>query len=245
MVADSASLLFAILDGAETGSAPLLVRVLDSPDVALLEDLNSPPELRVAHAASGTDPVDVAIAGVFDPAFVTNLAFPALADYAPTVAGETDLTIIPTGNPGTLLVEQALNLRYGERASLFFVGPPEDLETVTYLDDNRRLGQFAQLRVVQADNSYSLVDVYLVEQGDDFTTFQPLFRSLAYRASTGALRILPNAYELVITPAGDDGTILAGPVNLDLQAGGLYGYYIVTSPDPDSVELRPLDDLAP
>ena len=48
----------------------------------------------------------------------------------------------------------------------------------------------------------------------------------------------------MVTPAGDPDTVLAGPTNLDLDATGIYGYYIVDSDQVDTVELRPLDDLA-
>ncbi len=242
---ERSSLLFSILDGAGTGTADLLVRVFGSDSLALLEDLNSPPELRAAHTALSTDPVDIAVGGNFSPPLIENLAFPDLSAYQQAPAGESDLVVTDTGNQGAMLVEGSLDLLYGDRSTLYFVGPPETLEVVSFFDDNRRLARYAQLRFLQMAANDSLLDIYLVEQGEDYTEFLPLIQNLAYKDNSGYLRIIENDYELVITPANDPDTVLAGPLNLDLDVTGIYGFYIVDSIDTDTVDLLTLDQLLP
>jgi hypothetical protein len=242
----SRTLLFSILDDAGTGTGEVFIRVLGSNDFGVLLDLNSPPELRAVHAAFGTDPVDIAVAGDFDPPLFEDLAFPELQGYEPTLSGENDLTVTDAGNPGAPLVEGTLNLLNGDRSIALVVGPPEDLELVSFFESNRRFARYARLRFLQmaANEATDALDIYLVDQGEDYTEFVPLVRNLVFRASTGYIDIVEGDYELVVTPAGDPDTVLAGPTNLDLDATGIYGYYIVDSDQVDTVELRPLDDLA-
>ena len=243
----SRTLLFSILDDAGTGTGELFIRVLGSNDFGALLDLNSPPELRAVHAALGTDPVDIAVAGDFDPPLFENLAFPELQAYEPTLPGDNDLTVTDAGNPGAPLVEDTLSLLNGDLSITFVTGPPEDLEVVSFFENNRRLARYARLRFLQmsANEATDVLDIYLVDQGEDYTDFAPLVRNLFFQTGSGYLEILEGDYELVVTPAGDRDTVLAGPINLDLDVNGVYGYYIVDSDQVDTVELRPLDDLAP
>lgn len=241
------NVLFSILDDAGLGTAELFVRVLGASDLSVLTDMNSPPELRAAHAAFGTDPVDVAVAGEFNPPLFQNIPFPELQGYAQTLDGENDLTVTDAGNPGAPLVEGTLNLINGDRSILFVVGPPEDLGVVSFFEFNRRLARYGQLRFLQmaANEANDVLDVYLVEQGEDYTEFRPFAENFVFQASTGYVNVVEGDYEVVVTPANDPDTVLAGPIALDLDASGIYGYYIVDSAQVDTVELRPLDDLAP
>jgi hypothetical protein len=244
--AASRTLLFSILDNAGIGSGELFVSVLGSSDVGALTDASSPPEVRAVHAAFATDPVDVALDGDFDPPLFEDLAFPDLQGYRPTVAGEIDVAVTAAGNPGAPLADDQLDLVNGDRSIVLFVGPPEDLEVISFFESSRRLARYAQLRFLQlaANEANDVLDIYLVEQGEDYTDSPPLVRNLVFRGNTGLLDVLEGDYELVVTPAGDPDTVLAGPVNLDLDATGVYGYYIVDSAEVDTVELRELDDLA-
>jgi len=241
------TLLFSILDAAGTGTGELFVRVLGSSDIGALVDLTATPEVRAVHAAFGTAPVDIAVDGDFDPPLFEDLVFPELQGYLPAPAGESDLTVTDAGNPGALLIETTLDLFNGDREIQFVVGPPGDLELLSFLESRRRLARYAQLRFFQmsANEATDFVDIYLVDQGEDYTDFAPLIRGLFFQSDTNYINRVEGDYELVVTVANDPDTILAGPENLDLDAGGIYGYYIVDSDQPDTVELRPLDDLVP
>ncbi len=239
--------IFALLDAAGTGTADFAVSVAASRSLQLLEDVNAAPELRFVHAALATDSVDLVLDDNFANPLVSNLAYPNLAAYAVMPTAEpVDIKVASTGNTTTILAGTdpvTVDLSFGDRASLFLLGPPENLEVVAVVDDNRGLAGYAKLRLIQADPTYGAVNVYLVDPGEGIGNTAAVFANLAYRGTTGYLEIVPGSYDLYIRPTGS-AVELVGPVAVTLQANQVYGYYILDTNVDEVSELRPLDDAS-
>ncbi len=237
--------IFALLDAAGTGTANFAVTVMGSRSLQALEDINALPELRFAHAALGTDAVDLVLDDNFAAPFVSNLAYPNLAGYTTMPTAEAvDIKVVSTGNTSTILAGTdpiMADFSFGDRASLFLLGPPENLEVLALVDDNRGLARYAKLRLIQADPTYAAVNVYLVDPGAGIGNSSAAFANLPYRGNTGYLEVIPGGYDLYVRPTGSS-VELVGPVPITLETNSVYGYYILDTDVDDVSELRPLDD---
>ncbi len=239
------NLLFAVLSGADQGTAPLLVRVLGDPFIVTLQDQNSPPGLRAAHSVFNTGAVDFVVDDNFGSPLISDVAFKEVTagDPSPVTGLEVPLDVTPTGDPGMSLVEDTLVLENGVAYSLYYVGVPDSLSAVQLLDDSRRLAEFAKLRVFEGAANYFAVDVYFVEPGEDYRNFFPSISGLAFGNDTGYLELSPDVYDIVFTPNGVPDTIIAQLQNQDLIGTGLYSILIVDTADANVAELVFYDDV--
>jgi hypothetical protein len=250
------NVLFAALDGAGVGTAPFFVRVLGDPLTFALPDALSPPQLRAVHASQDTGAVDYFIDDeMLTSAFITNVSFKEVTGYQPNAPEGADLELDVTLTGDTnVLAEGLLTLVNGRQNSVYLVGTNALPSTDQLFDDNRRLADFAKLRIYSGVTNYSSVDVYLVPDGADYTLFFPTVPSLPFAADTDYLEFDPDAdpetpvvdaYDVYVTAANSPSTLLAGPVDAALAAGDVSGIVIVDTDTTDTVDLVLLDDLAP
>lgn len=241
----STNVLFAVLAGAGQGTAPLLVRVLGSSQVLTLQDVNSPPGLRAAHAVFNTDPVDFVINDDFASPLISNVPFATVTggDPSPVTGTEVPLDVTPTDDPGTPLVEGTLTLENGVGYSLYYIGVPDTLSAVQLLDDQRRLAEFAKFRIFQGAANYFAVDVYLVEPGENYLDFFPNISGVAFGNDTGYLQLSPDVYDIVFTPNGVPDTVIARLDNQVLVGTGVYSILVLDTDDVNVAELVLYDDI--
>lgn len=242
---EGTNVLFAVLDGANQGTAGLVVRVLGDPQIGGLQDVNSPPALRAAHAVLDADPVNIVIDDDFANPLIPDVVFEEVSALVPStiVGDEVPLDIASVNDPNVSLVEGTVTLDYGISTSLYYLGIPDSLSAVQVLDDNRRLAIFAKFRVFQGAANYGGIDVYVLEPGDDYRDFRPSISNLRFGNSTGYLELTPDVYDLVFTPAGSQATVLAELNDQDLGATGLFSFLIVDTADVDVVDVIPYDDI--
>lgn len=239
------SVLFAVLSGADLGTAPLLVRVLGDPFLVTLQDANSPPGLRAAHSVLNTGNVDFVVDDNFATPLISDVAFKEVTaeTSSPVVGAEVALDVTPTGDPSMSLVENTLVLENGVAYSLYYIGTTDALSTVQLLDDSRRLAEFAKVRVFEGAANYFAVDVYFVEPGEDYRDFFPGISGIGFGSATGYLEISPDVYDIVFTPQGVPDTIIAQLQNQDLIGTGVYSFLIVDTDDVNVAELVLYDDV--
>ncbi|UCG73056.1 MAG: DUF4397 domain-containing protein [Chromatiales bacterium] len=239
------NVLFALLSGADQGTAPLLVRVLGDPFIVTLQDALSDPGLRAAHSVLNDGNVDFVVNDDFASPLISDVAFKGVTAYTPSPVTGVDvpLDITPTGDPGTPLVEDALVLENGVAYSLYYIGTTDNLGAVQLLDDNRRLAEFAKFRVFEGAANYFAVDVYVVEPGDDYRDFFPSISGIGFGNATNYLEVSPGVYDIVFTPQGIPDTIIAQLQNQDLIGTGLYSILVVDTDDVNVAELVFYDDV--
>jgi hypothetical protein len=242
---DSTNVQFAALSGADQGTADLVLRVTGDPFIVGLQDINSLPAARAAHAVFGTDPVDFVIDDDFANPLISNVAFGEVTGYQETsvIGEEIALDITPFNDPSVSLVEGNVSLASGFAYSLYYIGIPESLSGVQLLDDNRRLSIFAKFRAFQGAANYGGVDIYLIEPGEDYRDFRPSIPNLRFGNTTGYLELDPDIYDVVFTPASTPGTVIARLDNQDLGATGIFSFLIVDTDDVNVADVILYDDV--
>jgi hypothetical protein len=122
------------------------------------------------------------------------------------------------------------------RSTSFLIGPPGDLDIVSFTDNRRSIAGVAKLRMTQLSTNFEEMDLYLLDAGTDIADVAPNFPSIDTGISTNFLQLEPGSYELTATVTGEK-TVAAGPVALELADGGVTELAIVDTADPNVVSI--------
>ncbi len=182
--------------------------------------------------------------GEFTTPLVAAIPFGQVSGYETTPATEFDLTITPAGDPGVLEVETTLTIPAGNQVTLSVLGAPGALRTVGTVDDNRRLSNFARLRVLNQSDELGAVDVYVVEPGTDITSINATIFGVQAGASTGYRIFDAGDYELIITGIGGDAPV-ADAIPIQLATSAVYSVIVLDGIDTGTAELFLFDDFSP
>lgn len=236
---------FSVVEGARVGTAALSVVVATSTGVSdELFDEAQQPAMRVFHGSRTAGPLDVVVNGEFTTPLVAAIPFGQVSGYETTPATEFDLTITPAGDPGVLEVETTLTIPAGNQVTLSVLGAPGALRTVGTVDDNRRLSNFARLRVLNQSDELGAVDVYVVEPGTDITSINATIFGVQAGASTGYRIFDAGDYELIITGIGGDAPV-ADAIPIQLATSAVYSVIVLDGIDTGTAELFLFDDFSP
>ena len=240
-----ASVRFLVVAGAGSGTAPLSVVVATSNGVAgELFDEAQQPALRTLHAARTAGPLNVVVDGQFGTPLFSDVTFRDVTDYATIPAGEFNLTVTPSDNPGVLEVDRPFQVGAGSAATLYLLGEPGALSAVSIVDDNRSLADAARLRLISQAIALGIIDLYLVAPGTDVSTVAATIRALSPGASTGYQLFAEGEYDLVITAFGGS-TPVYGPLRIQLNNGGVYGALVIDGVDSGTADVLFTDDFLP
>lgn len=200
---------------------PLSLLVADGTEVTEIIDTRTPATVRVIHASPDAPAVDVFVNDATPPA-VAELAFPEFTDRLPLNPDDYNLKVAPAGDgPGAAVIDEDVTFDAGVEYSVYAVGLVADIAALGLIDDNRRIGTEARLRLVHAAPSAGDVDIYVTTAGGEFNG--PALTDVPPGAESGYLSIAPGSYDLAVTPAGGDPTAAAiGPATVQLDAGGIY-----------------------
>ena len=101
----------------------------------------------------------------------------------------------------------------------------------------------ATLRIFNGAGSFFILQVYLVEPGTDITDRPPNLETRSPNV-TSRIPLVPGDYELWVRyPV--TATVVAGPVDLALADGGVYGILFADGPGDGTVEIVYFDDFTP
>lgn len=236
-LAERSSLLFTLQDADPSVTHRLSVqRVTREGTVSNLVDSRFPPTVRFFHAAQGTAGADVVAEGDFANPLVTGLAYGAFSADTAVSAGANEFTFTQAGNPGAILHEEEENIAGNSRSTAFLTGEPGDLAMLILADNRRPLSGFAKLRMTFVSANIEEADVWLLTAGTDRADASPNFPGFDTQTSSGYLSLKTGEYELWIT-FGDDDTLAAGPVALDLAAGDVVELAIIDTADPNVLDV--------
>jgi hypothetical protein len=231
------SVIYSVFDPDPSITGNLSVRVMaTSGGGAELSDADSPPEIRVMHAAFGTGNTDLYIDDDFTAPFLSDLAFGEVSPYLAFTTDETPMTFTPTGDPGVLLLEDSLIVFPGTVDTVFLVGTPAEPDIIAIQDNPRPIETTGRIRLVNLADNSDLFDVYIHGAGDLLPDVIPSFVNLPFRSTTSYLNRNADSYEITITEAGEK-VAIAPPLSLDLALGDVIDLAILDTADPNVFDL--------
>lgn len=234
------STILVISSGADIGLSDLALIVVGD-TAGVFVDKNVQAELRVLNAANDGAPRDVALNGQFAPPLFAAVPLGTATAYAPAPAAENTVNVTPAGNPGVLELTQTLTLSANLRHTLLVTGESGALTHVVAADDRRRLANGGRLRVFNAASQFTAIAFYVVPPGTDTATSTPVF-GLGAPGRSSYVTAPPGNYELVLRAS--DGSIVAGPQAITIEAAGLYEVLALNGPDTASAQVVLLEDFA-
>lgn len=242
-----ADLLLTAVNNTATGDAPISLVAMDGSGSFEILDTNTPANIRVVHASPDAPAVDVVVNDDFANPLVPALAFPETTGYVAPAPDDYNVKVVPAGTTNAV-VDADLTLDAGESYTVIALGLASgtpSIEPLVLVDDPRRVATEARVRLVHASTLAGEVDIYVTEPGASLEASTPAFTAVPFKADTGYVSLPTGTYDVSVTPTGS--TIPAiGPIELTLQASGVYVAIARDSAGPDSpLGLITLDDLAP
>ncbi|MEL6868545.1 MAG: DUF4397 domain-containing protein [Pseudomonadota bacterium] len=233
----------------DTGEFTMSISTSAATSVALV-DVAAPSQVQLVHASASAGSIDLLVDASTTPA-IAALSFGQTT--VPTTieeAGAEALTLFvtPAGDPGVQLVEQEVVLIDAGVNFIVLFGDQAD-ETLALartevvrqpVFDAARLGIFNT--VLDVDR----IEFYLLREDDVLEETNPILISPAFDGSRVLTSTVISAdnYRIVVTNNADD-SILAGPIDLPLQAGDIRQVVLADTLDPNVVEVLVIDPLNP
>ena len=199
-------------------------------------ETNSPSTHRFLHAAAGTGNFDLYVDEDFDSPVVEDVAYGTTTGDVAVPRGDAAYTFTAAGNVGAVLFEDDRTTAGNTRTTSFLVGPPDDLDLVSLVDDRRPVVGTSKVRLVQLAENFEAVDIYLTLAGSDIDDLSPSFANTGSPLSSGYSRLEPGEYEITVTDAGEK-TPVAPVLPLDLAAGDIAEIAIIDNVDPNRVDV--------
>lgn len=229
--------VFAIFDPDPPHIGPIAVNLIGGNGTSInIADPNFSSQVRVLHAAFGTENVD----GYFNQDFA-NLKFPdvghtELAAYQDIGNALSSVDLTAVGNSGAEILTSSILTVPGTRRTLILSGRPGSLFLNVLPEDGRPVTTFPIIRVANFAVNYDFVDIYLEEPGTDISEVLPRFIGLTTQLDTGFVPAIDGSRELTVTTFfGDE--VIATPILLDLSADEVVSIGIFDTVDPLVLEV--------
>lgn len=241
-LAGGADLVIAAIENTDTGTSPIQLVVSDGEVAARVLGAGTPADLRVVHASPDAPAVDIVVNDGFSAPLVEDLAFGSATGFVSVPPATYNVKVAAAGTT-TSVINANLSLQPAVRYTVLAVGRLAAIEPLVATDDARRLATAAKLRVIHASPTAANVDIYVTAPGASISTLSPTLASVPFKANTGFLQLPAGNYTVTVTPAGSK-TPAIGPVDLSLDAGGIYTA-VARDPLPaaSSLGLILLDDF--
>jgi hypothetical protein len=211
-------------------------RLTESGGSSELGEVNTRPTQRFLHAASGTGNFDLYLDEDFTAPIVADVAYGEVTGDIPLPSGESAYTYTAAGNVGAVLFEEDASIVTNTRTTSFLVGPEDDLDVLSLVDDRRPVVGTSKVRLVQLSDNLDNVDIYLRPAGTDIEDVNPTFPNVASPLSSGYSRLEPGDYEITVTETGEK-TPVAAVLLLDLAAGDIAEVAILDNVDPNLLDV--------
>lgn len=242
----------AAVTNTDAGSSPVNLLV-DAGDASLVvRDAAMEADIRVAHTVSDAPAVDVWINGSA-PAMdspLYNLSFKEFTDYLMVPAADYSFAVGVNGSDPVVVVD-ALGLdatlmaayKYTAIAIGNLADGMDNDELFVVMDENtRRVATEAKLRAIHASTLAGDVDIYVSADATP-SSDDVILESVPYKGDSTVLSVTPGMAYVMVTPAGDPGTIAIGPAELPLEGGTLTTLVAIDDPmSATGVSVISLDD---
>jgi hypothetical protein len=167
--------------------------------------------LRVIHASHDGPAVNVSVDGT---QAIKALAFGKSSGFLSVEAGSR--TVVVTTTTGTELINTTLPLSPGQDYTVYAVNRAASIEAVVSTDARTPVADKAKVRFIHASFDAPAVDIKLNNNRGPV-----VFQNVAFKSGTDYLEVDAGSYNFVVTPAGQNSTVVAfDPATL--EAGKVY-----------------------
>ncbi|MBD1387901.1 DUF4397 domain-containing protein [Neiella sp. HB171785] len=242
----------AAVTNTDAGSSPVNLLVDAASASLVVRDAAMEADIRVAHTISDAPAVDVWINGgapaMDSPLY--NVAFKDFTDYLMVPAGDYRFDVGVNGTDPVVVVD-ALGLdaslmpayKYTALAIGNLADGMANDELFVVMDENtRRVATEAKLRAIHASTLAGDVDIYVSADATP-SSDDVILTGVPYKGDSTVLSVTPGMAYVMVTPAGDPGTIAIGPAELPLEGGTLTTLVAIDDPmSATGVSVISLDD---
>jgi hypothetical protein len=200
--------------------------------------------MRVVHGLTDRLDRDIHLDDTLSPPLFPAQAFGVVSDYAEMSFGTHDLIVTPLGNPGTEELT-ANHIAFPGVLYTFLIGNTFDGGIAARIidEDKRSIRGQATVSVLNDAGLFEAVAVYIEPPGTDVTNLPPPI-ALAPLGFVPREPLIPGDYEITVENPLTD-TILAGPVPITVDEGGVYGILLVNGAGGSTVDIVLFDDFVP
>lgn len=199
------------------------------------ENENTETDNRLIHVSPDSGPMDMYDTADLMTPLIEDVSFRDVSQYVPFPVGDVSFTVTPANDPATTLFEVMLSFPSIPAlvSSAYAVNQAADIDGFLIFDDRRAVATESRLRFMIAAQSLQGmggIDIFVTNAGDpvDFDNTVPFFNSVPNLFVSNYFPLLPASYDVTI--AFNDGTLILGPVQLDLVVLENNTYVLIEDP---------------
>ena len=225
--------LLTIFDSDENDTAPWSVRIINLAvgSSGIAADANYPSTARFIQASIDFPDSDIYDDDPFTTPIVTGHTFRDDTGDIPVPSGTVPITYTTAGDTSMLLIDVDRDIPAGTH-QLYVVANVAGTDVlISSTPDRRSISTLARLSIMNTASNFDGLDVYLVAAGTSIDDVSPLLFGLTPGLTPIQIPVAANDYEVYVTTAGEK-TVVAGPIPLSAQLGGVYFGIIYDTTDP-------------
>ncbi|MGA8203446.1 MAG: DUF4397 domain-containing protein [Woeseiaceae bacterium] len=233
------SKILTIFDSDENDVAPWSVRIMDlaAGSSSLVADANYPPTVRFLQASINFPDADIYDTDPLTAPIVTGHTFRDITGDIPMPSGTVPITYTTAGDTSMLLIDENHDIAAGTHQQYVVTNVDGTDTIIPSLPDRRSISTLARLSLVNTASNVGAVDIYLVPAGDSIDDANPALFSLTVGLTPVQFSVNAKDFDIYVTAPGEK-TVIAGPIPLTTQLGGVYDAILYDTTDPTAVDFE-------
>lgn len=223
--------------------SPIGLYLLNDQAQLFVPSANDGASLRVVHNSADAPAVDIVVNNQFASPLVKNLSFPNFTGYVTVPAATYNVKVAAAGTQ-TTVINADLPLANGANYTVIALDTLAKISPLVLADKPRPIATEAQLRAIHGSSLAGLVDVYVTAPGASINGVNAAIKNFAFKADSGYLGLPPGKYAISLTAPGTK-TIALGPLDVTLEAGGIYTVLARDEVGLGGANVTLLDDFNP
>lgn len=233
-----ANLIITPFDGTVNDLSPFTVHALGlAGGSTRLADSSYPVLLEFLHAAMDLGTSDIYDDETLLSQVLAGHAYTELSTELLVPEGENTFRYTPTDSTAAITLEGTLTAVPGSRYRFIASGESAAFTTSIQVIDRRPIDTAARILLSQASNTYGVLNIYVVDQGESIDGAIPFRQVVSSAFSSEPNSIAAGNYDIYVTAFGET-EILAGPVNVNVALRDFVDIMIFDTADPATLDLR-------